>query len=70
MADWRKVAKTFALLDGHVSEKEVDVLRTEFFADGHISQSELKFLHEIKQEAKSAVKALDSLIEECEKAVK
>jgi hypothetical protein len=69
MAEWRKVAKAFALTDGHVSEKEVEILRTEFFADGRISQSELKFLQEIKQEAKSSVKALDTLIEECEKAV-
>lgn len=69
MAEWRKVAKAFALADGHVSEKEVAILRTEFFADGKISQSELKFLQEIKQEAKTTVKLLDDLIAECEKAV-
>ena len=27
MAEWRKVAKAFALGDGHVSEKEVNVLK-------------------------------------------
>lgn len=70
MAEWRKVAKAFALADGHVSEKEVRILREEFFADQHISQSELKFLHELKAEAKNAVKALDELIAECEAAVK
>jgi hypothetical protein len=68
MAEWRKVAKSFALGDGHVSEKEVDVLRKELFADGHISKSELDFLRELKKEAKTTVKALDVLIEDCEKA--
>jgi len=68
MADWRKTAKAFALADGHVSEKEVSILRTEIFADGKVSKSELDFLKEIKAEAKSAVKSLDALIEECEKA--
>jgi hypothetical protein len=68
MADWRKTAKAFALADGHVSEKEVSILRAEIFADGKVSKSELDFLKEIKTEATSAVKSLDMLIEECEKA--
>lgn len=69
MPDWRKTAKTFALGDGHISEKEVGMLRQEFFKDGKISQSELNFLHEIKKDAKTTVKVLDSLIEECEKSI-
>ena len=68
MADWRKVAKAFALGDGHVSQKEVQVMRDTFFEDGRISQRELDFLYEIKQEAKSAVQLLDELIADCEKA--
>ncbi len=68
MAEWRKVAKAFALGDGHISEKEVNVLRESLFADGKISKSELDFLTELKKEAKSHVKTLDKLIEECEKA--
>ncbi len=70
MADWRKVAKAFALGDGHISQKEVQVLRDEFFADEHISQRELDFLYEVKEEAKSAVQTLDELIADCEKARK
>lgn len=66
MAEWRKVAKAFALADGHVSEKEVATLRAEILADGKVSKSELEFLREIKAESKSAVKALDALIKECE----
>lgn len=68
MADWRNVAKAFALADGHVSEKEVEILRKAIFADSKVSKSELQFLQEIKQEAKTVVKSLDALIAECEKA--
>ena len=70
MADWRKVAKGFALGDGHVSTKEVDLLRTLVLKDGDVSKSELDFLQEIKAEAKTAVKALDELIAECKDMVK
>jgi len=66
MAEWRKVAKAFALGDGHISQKEVAVLRKEFLADNHISKSELDFLYELKKEAKTAVQALDEFIAECE----
>ncbi|NJL58742.1 MAG: hypothetical protein HC887_02910 [Desulfobacteraceae bacterium] len=70
MAEWRKVAKAFALGDGHISQKEVNILRQELFADGHISKSELDFLYEVKKEAKTSVKLLDDLIADCEKAIK
>ena len=70
MAQWRNVAKAFALGDGHISQKEVEVLRKELLADDYISQSEMDFLYEIKKEAKSTVKLLDELIEECEKKTK
>lgn len=66
MAEWRKIAKAFALADGHVTQKEVEILRKEILADNVVSKSELDFLHELKAEAKSAVKMLDELIEECE----
>lgn len=69
MAEWRKVAKAFALGDGHISQKEVAALREALFVDGRISKSELDFLKEIKQDAKSSVKALDDLIEDAEKAI-
>lgn len=67
MADWRKVAKACALGDGHISEKEVKILRTVILDDGHISQREMDFLYEIRDESKSHVKILDQLIEDCEK---
>lgn len=70
MAEWRKVAKGFALGDGHVSTKEVDLLRTLLLKDGAVSKSELEFLQEIKAEATTAVKALDELIEACKGMIK
>lgn len=69
MAEWRKVAKAFALGDGHISQKEVNTLREAIFSDGHISKSEMDFLYEIKSEAKSSVQLLDELIADCEKAL-
>ena len=70
MAEWRKVAKVMALGDGHVSQKEVEILRDVILKDGHISKSEIDFLQEIKTEAKSSVKLLDELIADCEKLVR
>lgn len=65
MAEWRKVAKAFALADGHITQKEVEILREQILADGAVSKSEMDFLQEIKTEAKTAVKLLDDLIAEC-----
>ena len=68
MAEWRKVAKALALGDGYIDTKEVAILRKELFADGRIDKSELEFLYELKRKAKTHVKDLDKLIEECEKS--
>jgi hypothetical protein len=70
MAEWRQVAKACALGDGHISIKEVEIMRTVILADGSANKSELAFLQEIKKEAKTAVKALDELIADCEKIAK
>jgi hypothetical protein len=67
MAQWRDVAKAFALGDGHISQKEVNILRQALLSDGKVSKSELDFLKEIKAEAKSSVQLLDELIADCEK---
>lgn len=70
MAEWRKVAKAFALGDGHITKKEVETLREQLLVDGHLSKSEMDFLYEIKKEAKSSVQLLDELIADCEKLKK
>jgi hypothetical protein len=70
MAEWRKVAKAFALADGHITQKEVDILRQQLLADGAVSKSELDFLLEIKADASTSVKLLDDLITECQALIK
>ncbi len=70
MADWRQVAKFCTLGDGHISTKEVDILRKAILADGTANKNELAFLQEIKMEAKSSVQALDDLIKDCEEVAK
>lgn len=70
MAEWRKVAKAFALADGHITQKEVDILRTALLADGEVSKSEMDFLLELKAESTTAVKLLDDLIAECQAKIK
>lgn len=70
MAEWRKVAKAFALADGHITQKEVEILRTAILADGEVSKSEMDFLLELKAEAHSSVKLLDDLIAECQAMIK
>lgn len=69
MAQWRDVAKAFALGDGHVSQKEVAKLREALLVDGYISKPEYEFLLEIKQEATTSVQMLDELIAECAEIV-
>ena len=61
MAEWRKIAKLAMLADGHISTREVDILREGIFADGKVSQSELEFLKEIRTEAKSCVQVFTDL---------
>jgi hypothetical protein len=70
MAEWRQVAKVCALGDGHISKKEVEILRKVILADNSANKSELDFLKEIKSEAKSSVQELDILIEDCNKVAK
>jgi len=70
MAKWRRVAKAFALADGHITQKEVEILRKEILADDDVSKKEMKFLLEIKAEATSSVKMLDDLIAECQILIK
>ena len=40
MAEWRQVAKVCALGDGHISTKEVDILRKVILADGTDQKTE------------------------------
>ena len=62
MADWRKLAMRALLADNQIDEREVAILRKEFFADKRIDRAELDFLLEAKKKAKSAVPAFDKLL--------
>ena len=68
MADWKKLARSLALADGTIDEREVEALRQEIFADGRVDDEELAFLQDLKRSAGSAAPALDQLIADCEKS--
>jgi len=68
MAEWKKVAMAFALSDGRIDTKEVNILREQLFADGRIDRSELEFIAELRKRAKSTVKAFDDLFIDTVKA--
>jgi len=62
MANWRNLCKAALLADGQIDEREVALIRKEFFADGRIDRSELEFLLEVKKEAASAVPSFQKLL--------
>ena len=62
MADWRKLALRALLADGEIDEREVGILRKEFFADKRIDRAELDFLLEAKKKARKVVPAFDKLL--------
>src|SRR5262245_28254073 len=62
MANWRNLCKAALLADGTIDEREVEIVRKEFFADGRIDRSELEFLLEINREAGSAVPSFKKLL--------
>ena len=69
MANWRNLCKAALLADGQIDEREVDIIRKEFFADGRIDRSELEFLLEIKREATAAVPSFQKLLFEAVRSV-
>jgi hypothetical protein len=62
MAEWRKMARAILLADGTIDEREVAVLRKEFFADGHIDEIELEFLLDLRNAAKSVRASFNVLV--------
>src|SRR5262245_13168803 len=69
MANWRTLCKLALLADGTIDDREVEIIRKEFFADGKIDRTELEFLLEIKREAGSAVPAFQKLLFEAIRSV-
>ncbi len=68
MADWRKMAKAILLADGTIDEREVAVLRKEFFADGKVDDIELEFLLDLRNTAKGVKASFNVLVLEALKS--
>ena len=62
MANWRNLCKAALLADGQIDEREVNIIRKEFFADGRIDRTELEFLLEVKKAADSVVPSFQKLL--------
>ena len=62
MANWRNLCKAALLADGQIDEREVNIIRKEFFADGRIDRTELEFLLEVRREAEAAVPSFQKLL--------
>lgn len=69
MANWRNLCKLALLADGSIDEREVEIIRKEFFADGRIDRTELEFLLEVRREASSSVPAFQKLLFEAIRSV-
>lgn len=69
MANWRQLAMSALLADGAIDEREVAILRKEFFADRRIDRAEMEFLLEARKKASSAVPSFEKLLFECLRSV-
>jgi hypothetical protein len=59
------MAKSILLADGTIDEREVEVLRKEFFADGKVDFGEKRFLQELRAGAKQVSKEFEALYNQC-----
>ena len=62
MANWRQLAMSALLADGVIDEREVEILRKEFFADRRIDRAEMEFLLEARRKAKSCAASFEQLV--------
>ena len=69
MANWRQLALSALLADGVIDEREVEILRKEFFADRRIDRAEMEFLLEARKKAQSYVPSFEKLVFECLRSV-
>src|SRR5436305_449870 len=67
MANWRNLCKAALLADGQIDEREVNIIRKEFFADGHIDDNELEFLLDLRHSARSVKASFNLLVLEAMK---
>ena len=57
MANWRQLAMSALLADGVIDEREVEILRKQFFADRRIDRAEMEFLLEARRKVVRTVSA-------------
>lgn len=69
MADFRRLAKTLILADGHIGQRETDTIKKELLTDKLITRSEAEFLFDLRQSAKSAVPDFHSFVFEVTKKI-
>ena len=69
MANWRQLAMSALLADGAIDEREVEILRKEFFADRRIDRAEMEFLLEARKKAGSCVPSFEKLLFEALRSV-
>ena len=69
MANWRQLAMSALLADGSIDEREVEILRKEFFADRRIDRAEMEFLLEARKKAASCVPSFEKLLFEALRSV-
>jgi len=69
MANWRQLAMSALLADGTIDEREVEILRKEFFADRRIDRIEMEFLLEARKKARTSVPSYEKLLFEALRSV-
>jgi hypothetical protein len=69
MANWRQLAMSALLADGTIDEREVEILRKEFFADRRIDRAEMEFLLEARKKAGSCAPSFEKLLFEALRTV-
>jgi hypothetical protein len=69
MANWRQLAMSALLADGAIDEREVEILRKEFFADRRIDRAEMEFLLEARRKSASSAPSFEKLVFECLRSV-
>ena len=69
MANWRQLAMSALLADGTIDEREVAILRKEFFADRRIDRIEMEFLLEARKKARTSVPSYEKLLFEALRSV-
>ena len=62
MANWRTLCKLALLADGTIDDREVEIIRKEFFADSKIDDTELEFLLELRLHARGVKGSFNVLL--------